>query len=111
MVNPIGVSSWANQVGTAANNCVRITGGRRRNSWWFQLVKKSRRRARCSEFACHDGGMMRIRRKYGPRIGIQRTSRYAGGAAKALTRETVAANHPGYSSSGTRTTGAEMMES
>jgi len=37
---------------------------------------------------------------------------YAGGAARALNRDTVAANHPGYSSStGARMTGAEMMES
>jgi len=37
---------------------------------------------------------------------------YAGGAAKAFTRDTVAANHTGYSSSiGARMTGAEMMAS
>jgi len=37
---------------------------------------------------------------------------YAGGSAKAVTRDTVAANDPGYSSSfGARRTGAEMMAS
>jgi len=37
---------------------------------------------------------------------------YAGGAAKAFTRDTVAANHTGYSSSiSARMTGAEMMAS
>jgi len=37
---------------------------------------------------------------------------YADGAAKAFTRDTVADNHPGYSSSiGARITGAEMIES
>jgi len=36
----------------------------------------------------------------------------AGGAAKAFTRDTVAANHPRYSSSiGARITGAEMIAS
>jgi len=55
---------------------------------------------------------MGSRRKYGPGIGILSQLRYAGGAARALTRETVADNHPGYSSStGARKTGAEMMES
>jgi len=37
---------------------------------------------------------------------------YAGGAAKAFIRDTVAANHPGYSSAiGARITGAEMIAS
>jgi len=49
VVNPIGVSIWQNQVGTAARSWVRITGGRRQNSWWFLLIRKPRRRARCSE--------------------------------------------------------------
>ena len=70
MVNPIGDSIWANQVGTAAKNWVRIPGGRRQNSWWFQLIRKPLRRARCSEFACDDGGRMGSRRNYGPGIGM-----------------------------------------
>ena len=70
MENPIGVFIWENQVGTAAKNCVRITGGRRQNSWWFQIIKKPRRRARCLELTCDDGGMMGSQRTYGPGIGV-----------------------------------------
>ena len=68
MVNPIGVSIWANQVGTAATNWVRITRGWRQPSWWFQLIGKPRRRAHCSELECDDGGRMGSRRKYEPGI-------------------------------------------
>ena len=68
MVNPFGVSISANQVGTTVKNCVSITGGKRQASWWFQLIRKPRRRARCSELACDDWGRMGSRRKYGPGI-------------------------------------------
>jgi len=43
VVNPIGVSVRANQMGTAAKSWVRITGGRRQNFWWFQLIRRLRR--------------------------------------------------------------------
>jgi len=43
---------------------------------------------------------------------MKSTLGYAGGAARALIRDTVADNHPGYSSStSARMPGAEMMES
>jgi len=52
------------------------------------------------------------RRKYGPGIGMQSKLGYAGRAAMALTRDTVAANNRRYSfSTGARMTGAEMMDS
>jgi len=41
VVNPIGVYIRADQVGTAAINWGRITGGRHQNSWLFQLIKKT----------------------------------------------------------------------
>ena len=47
MVNPIGFFIWVNQVGTAAKNWERIIRGRSQNSWWFQLIEKRRRSARC----------------------------------------------------------------
>jgi len=51
-------------------------------------------------------------RKYGTGIGMWSRLGYAGGTAKAFTRDTVADNHPGYPSSiGARMTGAEMIAS
>jgi len=112
VVNPIGIFICANQEGTAAKNWVRITGERRQNPWWFQLIRKLRRRTRCSELALVDRGIMRGVRNYEPGIGMKSRLGYAGGAAKAFTGDSVADNHSGYSSSiGARISGAEMMES
>jgi len=56
---------WENQVGTVAKNVLRINGGRHQESCRLLLLKKRRRRARCSELAWNDGVRLGSRRMYG----------------------------------------------